>query len=156
MGALRTRLKTEEAQPETEQVDSLEISAADTVLDGRWENGLSTDESVPAGTVDFSPDTAILRKLIEKAESLRSLSKDPKAALLVSEVKRLVDGGFHPVIFCRYIATANYLAGILAESLPSDRTSVICVTGEYPPEEKVTYLRPCRPGRKNNPCSRGD
>jgi len=140
VGALRTRLKTEEAQPETEQVDSLEISAADTVLDGQWENGLSTDESVPAGTVDFSPDTAILRKLIEKAESLRSLSKDPKAALLVSEVKRLVDGGFHPVIFCRYIATANYLAGILAESLPSDRTSVICVTGEYPPEERESRI----------------
>lgn len=140
VGALRTRLKTEEGQPEVEQVNSLEISAADTVLDGQWENGLSTDESVPAGTVDFSPDTSILRNLIEKAESLRTLSKDPKAAVLVREVKRLVDDGFHPVVFCRYIATANYLAGVLADSLPSDRTSVICITGEYPPEERESRI----------------
>lgn len=138
--ALRTRLKTEEDRPETEQLTSLELTAADTVLDGDWQDGLSEDEAAPAGTVDFSPDLAVLKNLISMAESLRKLSKDPKAALLAKEVKQLLKEGYRPVIFCRYIATANYLAEILAAELPEDRAFVLCITGEYPPEEREARI----------------
>lgn len=137
--ALRTRLRSAEGQTEAEQMNALELSAAETVLDGQWENGLSADESVPPGTLD-SPDTAMLLRLVDRAESLRSLSKDPKATLLVGEVQRLVADGFHPVVFCRYIATANYLAEILSSSLPEEKTYVLCITGEFPPEEREARI----------------
>lgn len=139
--ALRTRLKSAEGQTESDQLKSLEISAAETVLDGLWDDGFSEDESVPAGTVDFSPDTEILEELVGKAESLRTLKKDPKAALLLSEVTRLTGDGFHPVVFCKYIATANYLAEILTASLPREKNTVLCITGEYPPEEREARIQ---------------
>ena len=71
---------------------------------------------------------------------MRNLSSDPKAALLAEEVKQLLAEGFSPVIFCRYIATANYLAELLASELPADRARVLCVTGEYPPEEREARI----------------
>lgn len=139
--ALRTRLKAAEEGSEAEQLLVLDQAAGDRVLDGLVEEGLSQDESVPAGTVESLPDATLLKKLIERAEKLRGTGHDPKANLLAVEVKRLVREGFRPVIFCRYIATANYLEGILREALRTERVHVLCITGELPPEEREERVR---------------
>ena len=139
--ALRTRLRAAEGQSEDEQLAILDQSAGESVLDGLVEEGLSQNESVPAGTIETLEDASILRRLIERAEKLRGILMDPKASLLAKEIKRLVEEGFRPVVFCRYIATANYLEEVLRNYLSSDQVSVISITGEIPPEGREERVR---------------
>lgn len=139
--ALRTRLRAAEGQSEDEQLAILDQLAGESVLDGLVEEGLSQNESVPAGTIEALEDAAILRRLIERAEKLRGILMDPKASLLAKEIKRLVEEGFRPVVFCRYIATANYLEEVLRNYLSSDQVSVISITGEIPPEGREERVR---------------
>lgn len=91
--------------------------------------------------MEASPDGALLRRLIDRADRLRGPQTDPKAALLVSEVRRLVRERFHPVVFCRYIATANYLETVLKKALEQERVQVLCVTGELPSEEREERIQ---------------
>lgn len=139
--ALRTRLKAAEGESESDQLVALDQMAGEQVLDGLVEEGLSRDEGVPAGTVESFQDAAILKRLIDQADKLRGLKSDPKASLLASEVRRLVKEGFRPVIFCRYIATAHYLEGVLREALGSETVQVLCITGELPPEAREERVR---------------
>ena len=142
--ALRTRLLAAGGATEAECVDLLDRAAGERVLDGSAEDGLPTDESVPAGTVgdaDGAPrDAAILNGLIARAGKIRGVANDPKAALVVEEVRRLIEDGFHPVVFCRYIATAGYLMDVFTDAFDS-AVRVICVTGELPPEEREDRIR---------------
>ena len=139
--ALRTRLQAAEGGSEAERAALLDRAAEGLVLDGMQEDGLSPDESVPAGTLGTAGDAAILKGLIARAESCRGVANDPKAALLLGEVRRLLGDGFRPVVFCRYIATANYLNDVFAGALGAERAKVLCITGEFPPEEREERIR---------------
>jgi len=75
-----------------------------------------------------------LQGLIQEAERLCGKSGDPKLAALIRHVDALVKEGYHPVVFCRYIATAHYVAKHLRQSFP--KTAIESVTGEYTPEER--------------------
>src|SRR5690606_74110 len=86
-------------------------------------------------------DADHLRSLIDKAASLAG-DNDPKLQQLIVEVKALVKQGFKPVVFCRYIATAHYVAAAL-QPLFKDH-EVVSVTGELSPgerEEQILALR---------------
>lgn len=76
-----------------------------------------------------------LRRLLDEAKRLAGSSNDPKLNLLVRHVKTLLKDGFAPVIFCRFIATAQYVKKALQEALPKNVT-VDCVTGELAPEDR--------------------
>lgn len=134
--ALRTRLKAVEGEPESQQIAELDQAASETVMDGTADDALTLDETVPAGTVESPEDAAALRKLIERAEALRGIKSDPKLASLVSEVQALLGDGFKPVVFCRYIATAHYVADQLKSLLPADKAHVIAVTGELTSDQR--------------------
>ena len=57
-------------------------------------------------------------------------------------IKGLLDDGYHPIVFCRFIPTAEYVAGQLRERLPK-AVEVAAVTGTLPPaerEERVLQL----------------
>ncbi|MFW5273330.1 C-terminal helicase domain-containing protein, partial [Pseudomonas aeruginosa] len=45
-----------------------------------------------------------------------------------------VKDGYHPVVFCRYVATAHYVAEHLKAAFP--KASIEAVTGELTPEER--------------------
>jgi superfamily II DNA or RNA helicase len=138
--ALRTRLTAVDGVPEDEQLAELERQAADTVLDGESDDLLSLDEAEPAGRTDEAEvdeeDTAILNALIDRAEALRGAKNDPKLAALARELEEIVDAGFTPVVFCRYIATAHYVAEHLRQAFAKRGHTVIAVTGELTPEER--------------------
>jgi hypothetical protein len=121
--ALRTRLKAVEGEPEPRQIAELDQSASETVMDGAADDALTLDETVPAGTVESPEDAAALRQLIERAEALRGPKSDPKLAALAQEIRGLLADGFKPVVFCRYIATAHYVADHLRGLLPSGTCS---------------------------------
>lgn len=90
-----------------------------------------TDDVTPAANIE---DTKELKALLAKAEKLRDPSKDPKFKRLLKHVKDLLADGFYPVIFCRYVATADYVARELQKAIKT--ASVSCVTGELVPEER--------------------
>lgn len=95
-------------------------------------------------TLDFSPGSdmeagkdATRRKLLEFARRAEAISAadDLKLQGAVSEIKALIKAGFHPIVFCRFVDTAEYVARQLRELLPS-KVRVESVTGLLPPAER--------------------
>ncbi|TAL72325.1 MAG: DEAD/DEAH box helicase [Rhodanobacter sp.] len=119
--ALRTRLAhTTESEAETVETN---------LFDGS-EDELATDDVAPAAD---SGDPA-LQALLHQAEHLAGANGDPKLRMLEGHLSALIADGFNPIVFCRFIATAHYLAAQLEGRYPG--VSVACVTGEYPAEER--------------------
>lgn len=109
-----------------------------SVLDGA-DNGLSFDDAEPGAALPEDIDR--LNLLIERAQRLKSQG-DPKLKALLKALKPMLDEGYHPVIFCRYIATAEYLAEQLAEQFK--KREVIFVTGDLTfteRQEKIESLK---------------
>lgn len=131
--ALGTRLRGLAGASEEEQIAELEERGDRTVLDSELQ---AMDESVPAGALPDEAEQNELSRMIQKAESLRGPKNDPKLAVLVQQVRKLVAEGFRPVIFCRYIATAKYVAEELERALKREPCHVLAITGDLPPEER--------------------
>ena len=84
------------------------LDMADALHDERLYDGEADDL---AGS-DLEPpaqwrDTARLQALIEDAGRLSGLQSDPKLAALILHLEGLLNEGYQPVVFCRYIATAH-------------------------------------------------
>ncbi|EKD68683.1 MAG: hypothetical protein ACD_47C00488G0002, partial [uncultured bacterium] len=54
-------------------------------------------------------------------------------------IKKLVADGYNPIIFCRFIPTAEYLAKELKPMLPKD-IAITAVTGDLPPADRETRV----------------
>ena len=101
----------------------------DRIFDGDADALVTDDVEPPAGG-----DSPALARLIGQAEGLAGQGGDPKLRAASEHVAELVKDGFNVVVFCRFIATAHYVARHLRERLPG--TTVDAVTGEMPPEER--------------------
>jgi len=92
-------------------------------------------------------EVARLKELIELAASIRENDDDIKTLVAANIVKKWLAQGYKPVVFCRYIATANYLAKQLHEALgPS--VDVRAVTSEYPDDERKRLIAEMRGSEK--------
>jgi superfamily II DNA or RNA helicase len=132
---LRSRAAVDEA-PE-EEVDDV---GRRTVLD--------QDDADDVVTLDFSPgsDTesnaeGTRRKLLEFARRAEDISADADQKLqgAVHEIKALLKDGFQPVVFCRFVDTADYVARQLREMLPA-KVRIESVTGLLPPSEREARI----------------
>lgn len=94
------------------------------------------DTDVEPATAAETEETAELRKLIAQAEGLAArYADDPKFRELVVQVKDLTGSKeARPVIFCRFIATAEAVAEALRAKFKSHTVEV--VTGRLTPEER--------------------
>lgn len=81
-----------------------------------------------------------LRQLAKLAEGLRGLKSDPKLRRACEVIRELLKQGFNPIVWCRYVATAEYVAQCLPEVLPSD-VQVTCVTGRQGDEERQAKIQ---------------
>ncbi len=77
----------------------------------------------------------ILHKLAQKAAELTNIEKDHKVKLGAEQIKLWINNGQSPIIFCRFIATAQYVAKILKEYLPKD-VDIRAITSELSDEER--------------------
>lgn len=133
VNALRTRLQGaqgEITESATTSLAEFEAQASDRVLDGT-EDALSTDDIEPGALTE---DSQHLQTLMASAAALAGQQNDPKLAKLQEHLAVLLRDGFQPVVFCRYIATAHYLAAALQEKFKS--VTVKAVTGELTPDER--------------------
>lgn len=132
VNALRTRLGG--AAPEDGGVglslEDIDQQGEDCVLDGS-EDALSIQDIEPAAQTE---DSARLKSLIEAAERLAGAANDPKLEKLQNHLASLLKEGFQPVIFCRYIATAHYLAEFLRFRFKN--FTIKAVTGELTSGER--------------------
>ncbi len=104
--------------------------------------------SDPGGEEDASQRNR--RKLLEMAREADKLygAKDEKLNKVVEMVKDLLKDGYRPILFCRFIPTADYVAAELRQRLPKSAgkdhpVEIASVTGLLPPaerEERIAQL----------------
>ena len=100
------------------------------IYDGHNDDLSTTDLEPPAQMENAEQ----LSFLIDEAQKLTGRKDDPKLAALIEHIESLLKDRFRPVIFCRYIATAHYVAEHLKKQFPE--TSIDAITGEYTPQER--------------------
>lgn len=132
VNALRTRLLAAQSEGTSEiaSLEEFEAQASDRVLDGT-DDALSTDDIEPGAQTE---DSQRLQALMASAAALSGQQHDPKLAKLLDHLAVLLKEGFQPVVFCRYIATAHYLAAALQDKFKAVTTKA--VTGELTPDER--------------------
>lgn len=131
ISALNTRLQG--VSPESLTEDTITEDEEGRLYDDN-DDSLPLNDLEPAATPD-DKESADLNKLIDEAKKLMQNGDDPKLLALVNNLEKLIKEGFKPVIFCRYIATAEYVAYQLKHVF-GDRIVVDCVSGNYTPEER--------------------
>lgn len=144
---LATRASAAGAATET----AADAIGAAQVLDLVEDEALDVADAVPGAVPDDDTtpsgrERSILREFRNRALAIaeennlkRRVEQDTKLALVTTTVRRLLTDGFHPIVFCRFIPTAGYLANHLAEAFP--KATVEVVTGELPPEDRAARVR---------------
>ena len=111
-----------------------------TVLDQSDDDDAVALDFSPGSDIEDSPQ-AMRRRLLEFARRAEAIdhAADGKLQGAVREIKALLKDGFHPVVFCRFIDTAEYVAHHLREVLRA--TDVEAVTGRLPPAEREARIQ---------------
>ena len=107
-----------------------------TVLDqGDDDDAVALDFS-PGAETEGSPDST-RRRLLDFARRAEALNPadDRKLQGAVHEIKAFLEDDFHPVVFCRFVDTAEYVAWHLRAVLAKD-VRVESVTGRLPSAER--------------------
>jgi superfamily II DNA or RNA helicase len=104
----------------------------------RLEPQIYDEDGDDEDAVDIEPSTAFLddpalRALIDQANGLLE-ANDPKLDALISALKPLIKSGANPVVFCRYLATADHVKAGLRKAFP--KLIIESVTGELTPDER--------------------
>lgn len=85
-----------------------------------------------------SREQRLLRRFRESAAALEG-KHDAKLTKLVATLKELLADGFQPIVFCRFIDTAEYVGEHLSRALGRN-TTIAFVTGTLPPEERSARI----------------
>jgi superfamily II DNA or RNA helicase len=131
--ALRNRLG---GLAEEESIEPIVLDEDDGLLD--------EGDIEPATAIEGSEERAALDALIETAGRLDARRDvDPKIKALLKRLKPLLKDNVKPVIFCRFIATAEALGEVLKRAWPKHEIAV--VTGRLTPEERRTRVDATEP-----------
>src|SRR5690606_5510900 len=88
-----------------------------SVLDFTEEEGLEGLDAAAGGRTGEDDDVERLKRLARAFRKIEGPQQDAKLAVLISEVDGLLEDGYDPVVFCRFIPTAEYVAEHLAAAL---------------------------------------
>lgn len=101
------------------------------------------DAVLAEATADLSdPGKRKLRDLARRARALMEAGEDPKLLKCVEVVDGLLKDGFSPIVYCRFVATANYVAEGLKRVLSARYSGldVRAVTGEMDDEQREAVV----------------
>lgn len=123
-------------------------SAADelgrkAVLDATQDIGEESSDVLPGADPELPDDdgqNSVRRRLLGFAREARRLCGDEDAKLiqLLPRLHELLKEGFKPIIFCRFIQTAEYVAVQLRERLK--KVEVTCITSQLAPDERAARI----------------
>ncbi|EWY37265.1 helicase [Skermanella stibiiresistens SB22] len=135
LSALRNRLAQEpdRIEPRIYDEDGEDEDAVDLEPGAAW-------ESDPA-----------LQALVGEAQRLAG-EPDPKLDSLIGILKPLIKSGANPVVFCRYLATAEHVRNGLRTAFPKLR--IEAVTGVLTPDERRDRVVDMAPDDEEKPAQR--
>ncbi|MDP8236008.1 MAG: helicase-related protein, partial [Candidatus Erginobacter occultus] len=126
-----------------ETVEEADEIGRRAVLDLASEDQTEGVDVVPGSDTGEDSDEAARtrRRLLDMARVAESLKGDNDGKLLeaVKHVKEFLKQGYRPILFCRFIPTAEYLAEELRKRLPK-KVAVASVTGLIPPAEREARI----------------
>ncbi len=142
--AAAATLRSRASGLEGETVQEIDNIARRTILDAVDEETAEAGDVVPGSDTaqDDIADTSERRELLAMADEADLLfgAKDYKLRKAISIVKGLVRDGFQPIVFCRFIPTAEYVASALHSELPKG-TAVEAVTGLLTPDDREVRVQ---------------
>ncbi|MGX1541153.1 helicase-related protein [Streptomyces adustus] len=94
---------------------------------------------VAPGAAESEDAGARLLELAQRAAQLVGPAEDAKLKALTRHLKNLIAEGYHPIVFCRYIPTAEYLAEQLDGKL-GRKTKIAAVTGTLSPQQRLERI----------------
>ncbi|MEV0403000.1 helicase-related protein [Actinoallomurus sp. NPDC050550] len=133
---LRTRAANLDAASKKEADEQGRAAVMDLIDD----DATATIDAAPGADLDEegSGPRQRLRRMAKHADALEGKA-DAKLAELIKIVKASLADGYHPIVFCRFIPTAEYVAEHLRESL-GKRTAVQAVTGTLSPAQRIDRI----------------
>jgi superfamily II DNA or RNA helicase len=125
-----------------DQVEEKEVEEVGrrTVLDQDAADDVVPLDLNPGSDTENASDNT-RRKLLEFARRAEALPphEDLKLQGAVRELKALIKDGFQPVVFCRFVDSADYVARHLREAMPA-KVRIESVTGLLPPAEREARI----------------
>ncbi|ACZ90495.1 helicase-related protein [Streptosporangium roseum] len=150
--AAAATLTTRSATVPAETAQEADELGRSSVLDLTDEEGLEGIDAAAGGLTggdgETSPDSERLKRLARAFAKIEGPKDDAKLTALIDEVKSLLLDGYDPIVFCRFIPTAEYVAEHLAKAL-GKKAHVRHVTGQLPPEARLAAIEElgAEPGR---------
>ncbi|MCO5973762.1 DEAD/DEAH box helicase [Actinoallomurus soli] len=96
---------------------------------------------------------ARLAALADRAAELEGPDRDLKLKALIKHLKALLKEGYHPIVFCRYIPTAEYVRDHLDGKL-GKKTVVRAVTGTLSPQQRLQRIEDLADETADDPDTR--
>ncbi|WP_405014101.1 DEAD/DEAH box helicase [Kitasatospora sp. NBC_01539] len=144
---LRTRSASAQAAT-AEEADLLGRPLTHDLADDENLEGLDAAPGADSGTAQ-----ARLADLADRAEQLEGVESDHKLKVLTKHLKALLKEGHHPIVFCRYIPTAEYVAEHLTGAL-GRKTVVRAVTGSISPQQRLARIEEIADATADDPAAR--
>lgn len=143
-------------QMESEALEELDELGQRAVLDLEDDDLAERLDIIPGSDTIAENEGALanrrkFQEFIRTAETLRGPS-DRKLKKAIDLIKELLHDGFNPIVFCRFIKTAEYVAEELRQALPKGIT-IDCITGTLPPSEREERIRSMKKGPKVLVCT---
>lgn len=116
-----------------------------TVMDLADDDAEDYDDQAGGGALDDETGPPARRRLneLKKLAAVMSGDKDAKLQGLVDIVGQLLADGYNPIVFCRYIPTADYVGNELARRFP--KVGVRSVSGKVPASERAEIVAELEP-----------
>lgn len=131
---LKTRSESATART-AQEADALGAQVAADSADSDRLEGMD----VAPGAAESEEAGARLLELSERAAELVGPAGDAKLKALTRHLKGLLADGYHPIVFCRYIPTAEYLEKQLEGKL-GKKTKIAAVTGTLSPQQRMDRI----------------
>ncbi|MFH7339601.1 helicase-related protein [Streptomyces sp. KHY 26] len=160
--AVRKTLHTRAGVQDADSVTEADAIGSRTVTDPADDEAAESADAVPgallapgAAVPDVAAldeeDRARLLAMAERAEALKGPAKDRKLKQLIDTVRELLAEGYNPIVFCRFISTAEYVKEHLDAALnkggkgrkgaPGKKAyAVEAVTGELSPDQRIARI----------------
>lgn len=113
------------------------VDFAPTVFESTEDRTDDETPYAPIGAAELTleeREQRLLRDLARRAAAIQARDQDAKVVGCVNLVRGLLDEGLNPIVWCRYVSTAEYVAQRLRCDLSPVR--VVCITGRQAEEER--------------------
>lgn len=134
-------LRTRAAAAAAESLEEADAIGRAIVLDQPDDEVIEAADTTPGAETDGQRGDSKSRRLRGFLAEVQKLEGKPdnKVAAAITSVKELLGLGCDPIVFCRFIDTADYVAEQLSAALGNGVT-VRAVTGILPPDERVARI----------------